>query len=587
MNKSALSILIPRVNELSSLELREVCALLDSIIYSTPSNISFFELLSTLRSSNHNLIYKSLLLYVLRCKRELDANIPSEERISAVRDLKNLRAQLDVAPHDQYFEATAHPETKSALEGDSNHSLREAISQTYKLSVGREPIAEEITIWLNHFRDGVKFHQFLLGMLTSPEAQSKPALSSREILTAINNGEFVQIAYELILGRGAKAWEIDLWREKIENSSSSRSDVLAALFTSSYQLQIDQANAKPHDGSSCLVMGTGTHVSITDWEYKAKALAGKPQEKTKDNPNNKYNHRFSIHGHRRILVSALASLYRGGDFIEQFMDNITGQNGFDDWCELVIIDAESPEKEFETIKRYLSHHKNINYIRCNYRIGIYDAWNVAAKAARGEYLTNTNLDDLRRHDSFMLQAATLDNLKFVDIVYQDLYYTFDPRLTFEQIADFGLQTTLPVITIHNMLDFNSPHNAPMWRKRLHDEVGYFDCRYRSAGDYDFWLRCLVAGKKFYKINDPHVVYYQNPRGLSTRPDTRGLAESMEISKAYARKLVPNNVVVSRKEFMHSLSSVSGDQIVDSGDRYHLVQQSLRNIARSIKYAKGN
>ena len=295
--------------------------------------------------------------------------------------------------------------------------------------------------------------------------------------------------------------------------------------------------------------------------------------------------RFHIKSEPRILVSALASMYRGGDFIEQFMDNITGQDGFDDYLELVIVDADSPENEYEVIKKYLAQHKNINYIRCNYRIGIYDAWNVAAKAARGDYLTNTNMDDFRRHDSLQLQAGVLDNLPFVDVVYQDLYYTFDPRLSFEEISAFDYQTSLPVITPHNMMRHNSPHNAPMWRKRLHDELGYFDTHYKSAGDYEFWMRCLAAGKKFYKINDPHVVYYQNPQGLSTRPDSRGVVESMEINKIYCRKLVPSEIVISHEQFLQKLNSnkaISMD-VNNSKDRYVLAQQALRNLARHQKY----
>jgi glycosyltransferase involved in cell wall biosynthesis len=289
-----------------------------------------------------------------------------------------------------------------------------------------------------------------------------------------------------------------------------------------------------------------------------------------------------------VLVSALCSLYRGGDFIEQFMDNITSQSCFRDYAELVIVDADSPEDEYETIKRYLAKFKNINYLRMNYRIGIYDAWNVAAKAARGEYLTNTNLDDLRRRDSLEIQAGVLDNLPFVDVVYQDLYYSFDPRLPFEQVAAFGHETTLPPITAHNMIRFNSPHNAPMWRKSLHDELGWFDTRYRSAGDHEFWMRCLAAGKRFYKTNDPHVVYYQNPKGLSTRPDTRGVVEAMDIHKTYCRKIIPRETTMGTDEFRALVGREGGAAAfrAPTRDRYAMAQDALRDLARTGKYAGG-
>ena len=42
-----------------------------------------------------------------------------------------------------------------------------------------------------------------------------------------------------------------------------------------------------------------------------------------------------------------------------------------------------------------------------------------------------------------------------------------------------------------------PH--PMWRRELHERHGYFDAGFRSAGDYDFWLRLVAAGERFLHV----------------------------------------------------------------------------------------
>lgn len=529
----------------------------------------------------HSTAFNVLELYVNNASRKLSFSATAANRAPIVRALLFLREKLISGVSSDPTKVVLAP-VKTLAPAEKTHSLENAVIKAYEISVGRSPADVEIDTWKSHFQNGLSFHEFLLIMDSSPEAeQSRQRMA---IMPNISDGEFVQSAYELVLNRGAAAWEIEPWLRKLEEGRVSRTELLANLLEASYNFFTAQANATPHDGLSCLVMGTGTHVTAADWQHKAKSL----QNASPNEPDTRYMHRFHIKREPRILVSALASMYRGGDFIEQFMDNITGQDGFDDYFELVIVDADSPENEYETIKRYLKNHKNINYIRCNYRIGIYDAWNVAAKAARGEYLTNANMDDLRRHDSFQLQAAVLENLPFVDIVYQDLYYTFDPRLSFKEISAFGLQTTLPIITPHNMIHFNSPHNAPMWRKRLHEELGYFDTHYKSAGDYDFWMRCLAAGKKFYKINDPHVIYYQNPKGLSTRPDTRGVVESMEIHKTYCRKLIPQEVVIPHEQFLRKLNPIESAWVDgDTKDRYVLAQQALRNTARFKKYPAGH
>ena len=341
------------------------------------------------------------------------------------------------------------------------------------------------------------------------------------------------------------------------------------------------AAAEPaSDGLSCHVMGRNQKVTLQDWQQRARDLRGTPAGA---DPVPASQARFHIRQKPGPLVSAIASLYRGGRYIERFMDNITSQSCFRDYCELVIVDADSPENESQVIERFCRQFPNIVYHRVNYRIGIYDAWNVGVKMARGAYCTNTNLDDLRRQDSLELQAATLDNLPFVDVVYQDFLYTFDPDLSVADIARFGYTSDLPIVNAANMMYFNSPHNAPMWRKKLHAELGYFDIFYKSAGDYEFWMRCLAAGKVFYKLNDPHVVYYQNPEGLSTRPGSRGIEEAKHILKTYGRKLVSPNILMSRERFLdEQLNGLAGQDT--SQGRYAAVQRALR--ATSVRARAG-
>ena len=51
-------------------------------------------------------------------------------------------------------------------------------------------------------------------------------------------------------------------------------------------------------------------------------------------------------------VSIITSLYKGGDFIKGFLDDIVSQTIFDEKCELIIIDANSPDNEKDIILEY-------------------------------------------------------------------------------------------------------------------------------------------------------------------------------------------------------------------------------------------
>jgi len=247
---------------------------------------------------------------------------------------------------------------------------------------------------------------------------------------------------------------------------------------------------------------------------------------------------------------------------------------------LIVIDAASPEGEGEVIERYKARFGDrIVYHRMPYRAGIYAAWNYGIGLARGRYLTNANLDDLRRVDSLERQASTLDALSFVDVVYDDHLYFCDPEVDYELIEQVGIASKLPLVTRNNMFYYNPPHNGPMWRAKLHERVGYFDETYRSAGDCDFWIRALIDGATFYKLNEPTVAYYFNPTGLSTAEGGPGVMEHRHVLRRHGPRLIPEAEREGTDAFLKRLAL--SEWPAENGapvSRYKAVQLKMRELA---------
>ena len=114
--------------------------------------------------------------------------------------------------------------------------------------------------------------------------------------------------------------------------------------------------------------------------------------------------------------------------------------------------------------------------------------------------------------------------------------------TIEELYDAndGNQTNIPVINDRTLLFTNYPHSSPMWRKSLHDDpkIGYFDESYISAGDAEFWYRVSrLYPNGFDTISIPLSLYFQNPEGLSTRPNTYGAIEHTKCSKEHYDNLI--------------------------------------------------
>tara|TARA_R100000234_G_scaffold39845_1_gene23806 strand:+ start:1342 stop:3297 length:1956 start_codon:yes stop_codon:yes gene_type:complete len=218
-------------------------------------------------------------------------------------------------------------------------------------------------------------------------------------------------------------------------------------------------------------------------------------------------------------ISIITSVYNGDEFIRSFLEDITSQTIFEDKCELILINANSPGNEEWAIQEYMEKYpNNIIYKRLEEDPGIYGVWNMGVEMASGEYLTNANLDDRKAVNSLERHARELYTNDGVDLVYADMAITDRPNETFKNNNSEGRQYNFPEFSFDNLKMTNMPHASPMWRKSYHDKYGLFDDKYKSAGDWELWLRGASQGSKFKKINSILGLYYFNPTGISTNPE---------------------------------------------------------------------
>jgi glycosyltransferase involved in cell wall biosynthesis len=243
-------------------------------------------------------------------------------------------------------------------------------------------------------------------------------------------------------------------------------------------------------------------------------------------------------------ISFITSVYKGEEFIEGFMEDITKQSIFKEKCELILVNCNSPENEEKTILKYKElYPDNIKYIKLDHDPGIYGAWNLAIKESTGEYVSNANLDDRHAVDFAEKFAKLLVLESSIDCVYTENLITVKPNETFTQNTSNGQVYPVEEFSLEAMLRGNPPHCMPMWRKSLHEKNGYFEEKYKSAGDWDFWLRCTFANSKFLKYtSEPLGLYYFNSKGISTNQenDSWKKKEEFEIFKKYQKLYLERN-----------------------------------------------
>ena len=72
----------------------------------------------------------------------------------------------------------------------------------------------------------------------------------------------------------------------------------------------------------------------------------------------------------------------------------------------------------------------------------------------------------------------------------------------------------------------------LWGVRLHKQFGYFDETYKSAGDYEFWMRLASKGVKFYHVREPLGSYLKRQNSVEHREPLRSLWEANHARMKY-------------------------------------------------------
>jgi uncharacterized membrane protein YdfJ with MMPL/SSD domain len=220
-------------------------------------------------------------------------------------------------------------------------------------------------------------------------------------------------------------------------------------------------------------------------------------------------------------ISLITSVKNASEFIEQFMEDVVNQSIFQEKCEWIIVNVNPHGEDFEekVILQYLEKYPNITYSRITDDPGVYEVWNLAIKQSSGEFITNLNCDDRRDKANLEVLAKTLVANPDIDLIYYDSYITHKPNIQMQNIKRGTKRYRFEEFSFDALLRKNLPHNNPMWRRQMHDTYGYFSSEYKSAGDWEFWLRSASKGAVFMKHPRVLGAYYFNPKGLSTSRDS--------------------------------------------------------------------
>ncbi len=230
------------------------------------------------------------------------------------------------------------------------------------------------------------------------------------------------------------------------------------------------------------------------------------------------------------LVSAIVSTYNAERFIKGRLDDLLSQT-IGKKLEIIVIDSGSTQNEAEIVKAYQHYHSNIYYLRTE-RETVYGAWNRGIELASGKYITNANTDDRLRKDAYEILSSYLEEHTEYALVYPDVLITKNENETFEINSSDGMfkLNDHDRETLINGLCYIGP--MPMWRRSVHEKVGFFDSDFITSGDFEFWVK-LSEFFEFKKINQLLGLYLKRNDSIEHSNQEAKFLENTAIKFKYA------------------------------------------------------
>jgi glycosyltransferase involved in cell wall biosynthesis len=207
------------------------------------------------------------------------------------------------------------------------------------------------------------------------------------------------------------------------------------------------------------------------------------------------------------FISIIIATYNTKFSIQRCLNSII-QQSFQNF-EILVKDGLSTD---QTISILNSKRKFLSYFDSSKDNGIYDAWNKALPHSRGEWICFLGADDYFINNNVLSKYTTF--LKTIDYSTNGLVYGVNQIVNTKGEVLYYVGKPWHELKTQFNNYMSLPHQGLMHHRLQFENVGYFDKRYRIAGDYDWILRSIQYQTPIFW---PNVVCATPIGGISTVP----------------------------------------------------------------------
>ena len=207
------------------------------------------------------------------------------------------------------------------------------------------------------------------------------------------------------------------------------------------------------------------------------------------------------------------------DGLQKTIDSVVSQT-FKDF-EWIVIDGGSTDGSKELIEQYADHFA---YWVSEPDKGIYNAMNKGIRVSKGDYLQFLNSGDWLV-DKTALERCFSHGFT-ADVIYGDQYFVYPEK---QRSSDFP-----EVLTLKFLLYSSLGHSASFIHRNLFEKEQY-DEGFRIVSDWAFFVKMMLADKKFVKVNE--IVTCYDTTGISSTNIELQTQERERVIKKYVPEAI--------------------------------------------------
>ena len=192
------------------------------------------------------------------------------------------------------------------------------------------------------------------------------------------------------------------------------------------------------------------------------------------------------------MFSVIIATYNSEKYIEQTINSLLNQS-FKDWECLIVENGSTDNTNFIINKINDNRFKIFNLKKPNKSAAL----NYGIIKSNFDWISILDSDDLWTENKLELQYNCIKNNERIDILGTRLKYIN------ENNEILNVNPELPLTYEDILKSFKSNTNAlanssVVYKKNIHEQIGYYDTELNSVEDYDLWKRCIR--NNFYILN---------------------------------------------------------------------------------------